>query len=126
MTSATQEGTIMTDIIAIAQVCHEANRTWCLVHKDASQCDWDGAHAWQRESAIKGVEFALANPDAPVSAQHDAWSADKLKDGWKYGAVKDAAAKTHPCLVPFDQLPSIQQAKDHLFRAIVRALKPPK
>jgi len=76
----------------------------------------------QRESAIQGVEFALANPDAPDSALRDAWSADKVRDGWRYGPVKDAQAKTHPRLVPFDQLPAHQQAKDRLFRAIVRAL----
>jgi RyR domain len=106
----------------IARVCHEANRAWCFVNGDVSQVEWAEAPAWQRESAIRGVEFALANPDAPDSAQHDAWSADKVRDGWQYGPVKDAQAKTHPCLVPFDQLPTHQQAKARLFHAIVRAL----
>ena len=106
----------------IARVCHEANRAWCAVNGDDSQKPWDQAEQWQRESAIAGVRFALANPDAPDSAQHDAWMNDKLRDGWIYGPVKDAAAQTHPCLVPFDQLPAEQQAKDRLFRAIVAAL----
>src|SRR5262245_22205931 len=110
-------------IEAVARVCHEANRAWCFVNGDASQVEWAEAPAWQRESTIRGVEFALANPDAPDSAQHDAWSADKVRDGWQYGLVKDAQVKTHPCLVPFDQLPAHQQAKDRLFRAIVRALQ---
>jgi len=98
------------------------NRAWCFVNGDVSQVEWAEAPAWQRESALRGVEFALANPDVPDSALHDAWSADKVRDGWQYGPVKDAQAKTHPCLVPFDQLPAHQQAKDRLFRAIVRAL----
>ncbi len=49
--------------------------------------------------------------------------ADKIKDGWTHGEVKDADAKTHPCLVPFQQLPAHQQKKDKLFKAIVNALK---
>lgn len=68
------------------------------------------------------VKFAIDNPDAPASAQHDAWMADKIADGWIHGPVKDAEAKTHPCLVPFDHLPVHQRKKDHLFRAGVRAL----
>ena len=108
--------------MAIARVCHEANRAWCIAHKDDSQLQWEHCEDWQRKSAYEGVKFALQNPDASDSAQHDAWMADKIKDGWVYGAVKDAAAKTHPCLVPFDQLPAFQQTKDRLFRAIVRAL----
>ena len=109
-------------IEGIARVCHEANRAWCYVNGDVSQAEWAEAPAWQRESAIRGVELALANPDAPDSVLHDGWSADKVRDGWQYGPVKDTQAKTHPCLVPFDQLPAHQQAKDRLIRVIVRAL----
>ena len=108
----------------IARVCHEANRALCETHEDGSQVPWDEAADWQRDSAIKGVQFALDSPDAGDTAQHDAWCADKLADGWSYGASKDPEAKTHPCLVPFDQLPPEQQAKDRLFRAIVLALAP--
>lgn len=112
----------MYDNSLIAYVCHEANRAWCEVHKDWSQKHWSEAEEWQRESAIRGVEFAIANPDAPESAQHHAWMADKLRDGWTYGPVKDSDAKTHPCLVPFEKLPREQQVKDRLFRSIVKAI----
>jgi hypothetical protein len=40
--------------------------------------DWDEAQQWQRDSAIKGVEFKLDNPDAGHDAQHNAWMADKI------------------------------------------------
>jgi len=36
--------------------------------------------------------------------------------------AKDAVAKTHPCLVDYDDLPPAQQAKDALFAAVVLAL----
>jgi hypothetical protein len=46
----------------------------------------------------------------------------KVKDGWVLGHIKDGAKKTHPCMVPYNQLPEGQRKKDHLFRAIVLAL----
>ena len=106
----------------IGRVCHEVNRAYCLALGDMSQRPWADAPQWQRDSAIKGVEFHLANPDASPAASHDAWLAVKIADGWKYGPVKDAAKKEHPCFCTFSELPPSQQAKDFIFRAIVHAL----
>jgi hypothetical protein len=47
---------------------------------------------------------------------------DKVADGWIHGPVKDIVAKTHPCILPYHLLPVSQQAKDHIFGAIVSAL----
>ncbi len=109
--------------VAIAMVCHEANKKWCESNDDFSQKSWEEAEEWQRESAIKGVQFRLDNPDAGHDAQHNSWMKEKVDGGWVYGEVKDATAKTHPCIVPFDQLPKFQQQKDALFCAIVDSLK---
>jgi hypothetical protein len=110
-------------IYAIARVAHEANRAWCLAAGDASNLPWEDAPEWQRKSAFNGVRFVLENPDAPASANHDAWSKEKIADGWIYGEAKDPEKKTHPCLVGFEALPPHQQAKDRLFRAVVLALR---
>lgn len=109
----------------IAQVCHEANTAYCRVIGDYSQEHWDEAAEWQRESALRGVEFALANPDAPESAQHDAWFADKVREGWKFGPIKDALKKEHPCMVDYLELPLEQRLKDSLFKAVVQGLSEP-
>ncbi|KAF0218807.1 MAG: hypothetical protein FD174_2590 [Geobacteraceae bacterium] len=108
----------------IAKTCHEANRALCAGLGDNSQMPWEEAEAWQRDSAINGVLFNLANPDAPASASHDSWLEEKRAAGWKFGTVKDAEKKEHPCFVPYEALPVEQQAKDHLFKAIVAALAP--
>lgn len=105
-----------------ARVCHEVNRAYCEAIGDLSQKPWDEAEQWQRDSAIKGVKFALANPHATPADQHESWMADKIADGWMYGEKKDADAKTHPALLPYDQLPQEQRIKDYLFRAVVRTL----
>ena len=107
----------------IAKACHEANRVWCQANGDDTQKHWQDAEQWQRDSAIKGVEFRIGNPEAGKDAQHNAWMADKVNDGWVFGEVKDAEKKTHPCIVPFENLPEFQQKKDALFCAIVDSLK---
>lgn len=106
----------------IARVCHEVNRAACLAFGDQSQPAWEEAPEWQRESAIKGVGFTLANPGAGPSASHESWLAEKEATGWSYGPVKDPDAKTHPCFVPYDELPPEQKLKDYLFQAVVRSI----
>ena len=107
----------------IARVAHEVNKAYCYSIGDYSQVSWDEAPEWQRQSAIKGVEYRLSNPQAPSWAQHEAWAREKEADGWKFGPVKDAEKKEHPCLIPYHQLPQEQQAKDYLFIAVVDALR---
>jgi hypothetical protein len=106
----------------IAQVAHQINRAYCASIGDDSHSPWEETAEEIQKSIIAGVEFRLTNLDAPVSAQHDAWMAQKTADGWVYGEDKDEEAKTHPCLVVFEELPPEQQTKDHLFVETVKSL----
>ena len=107
----------------IAKVCHEVNRGYCEAIGDTSQVRWDEAPEWQRRSAIKGVHFALDNPDATAEDQHISWMDEKIADGWKYGPVKDPLKKEHPAFLPYANLPQEQRIKDHLFKAVVEAMR---
>ena len=102
----------------IAQLAHEVNRAYCLATGDNSQQHWDGAPAWQRESAINGVAAHIEKPRTPQES-HELWLEEKRAAGWKYGEVKDAEAKTHPCFLPYAELPASQRVKDYLFAAVV-------
>lgn len=106
----------------IARVCHEVNRAYCEALGDTSQVGYDEAPEWQRVSARMGVDLHCMGNFGP-EASHISWMKQKQDDGWRYGAVKDAGLKTHPCLVPFADLPKEQQAKDYIFRAVVHALR---
>lgn len=52
---------------------------------------------------------------------HEVWSAGRMADGWTYGEVRDDARKTHPCLVPYEQLPESEKEYDR--RTSVETLK---
>jgi hypothetical protein len=108
----------------IAKICQQANKALCESYGDFSQKDWETAPDWQRESVLKGVDLHIKNPGLHPEDSHNSWMNEKLTKGWKYGPTKDEKTKTHPCMVPFANLPKNQQAKDHLFLHIVRALRP--
>lgn len=107
----------------IAKVCHQANKAWCESEGDNSQKDWIEAEQWQRDSVINGVKFRISNPNSGHDASHNSWMKEKVETGWIFGELKDTEKKTHPCIVPFEQLSKFQQKKDALFCAIVDALK---
>lgn len=106
----------------IARVCHEVNRAYCQSLGDMSQPAWEDAPEWQRSSARMGVDLHTMGDFGP-EASHLSWMRQKIEEGWVYGPEKNPEAKTHPCIVPFYQLPREQQAKDFIFRAIVHALR---
>lgn len=105
----------------IARTAHEVNRVYCNSLGDYSQAGWDIAPASQKESSIKGVLFALQNPDVTPEEQHNSWMKDKIREGWVYGPQKDPDKKTHPCLLEYGSLPAEQRLKDELFLAVVRS-----
>lgn len=104
----------------IARICHEANRALQIIQGDpAPSPTWDDAPEWQRTSAVEGVAQALAGKGP--EELHESWCEFKRTDGWVFGEAKDVDAKTHPCLVAYEDLPAEQQLKDHVFGAIVEA-----
>ena len=52
---------------------------------------------------------------------HASWMRQKIAEGWVYGEVKDVEKRQHPCMLPYDELPPYQRAKDSLYIAIVSA-----
>jgi hypothetical protein len=106
--------------LVCAEAAHETNRVYCQALGDFSQPSWGAAEDWQRTSAIKGVDGVFAG-NGP-RASHESWLAEKAATGWKFGPVKDAEKKEHPCFVSYDELPPEQKQKDHVFVSTVHAM----
>ena len=109
-------------IVTAAKTAHEVNRAYCIGLGDTSQLPWNDAAQWQRDSAIAGANAIASDPSMTPEQSHQGWLAVKVADGWVYGPVKNAAAKTHPCMVPYTDLPPEQRAKDTLFGTVVRGV----
>lgn len=110
----------LSDPQVIAEVCHEANRVIQRHLGEEVNVVWEDLDEETRDSAIDGVANAMGG--ATPRESHENWLRFKGEHGWTYGEVKDFSAKTHPCFVPYDELPVEQKVKDALFTNIVRAL----
>jgi len=43
---------------------------------------------------------------------HEVWAQNRISQGWAYGPVRDDALKTHPCLIPYEDLPEVEKQYD--------------
>jgi hypothetical protein len=66
----------------------------------------------QLTSLIQGTHFAMQSQNMTPEQNHENWMKMKIYQGWVYGDVKDMEKKTHPDLVPFDDLPKVEKDKD--------------
>ena len=44
---------------------------------------------------------------------HEVWAETRIKQGWKYGEQCNDELKTHPCLIPYEELPEEEKEYDH-------------
>jgi hypothetical protein len=66
----------------------------------------------QFNSLLDGVKYSDKHPNTTLEQNHENWMKMKVSQGWKYGPIKDFNLKTHPDLVPFNDLPEIEKRKD--------------
>lgn len=43
---------------------------------------------------------------------HEVWSAGRIAEGWTYGEERNDVEKTHPCLVPYEELSESEKEYD--------------
>lgn len=54
----------------------------------------------------------LALREVLAGNAHEVWAAQRVADGWTWGAERDDTRKKHPCLVPYADLPESEKAYD--------------
>jgi RyR domain len=63
-------------------------------------------------TGIELSEDLLALTEQLAENAHDHWARRRIAEGWSWGAARDDAARNHPCLVPYDQLPESEKQYD--------------
>ena len=43
---------------------------------------------------------------------HDVWAKSRIDEGWTFGYERNDKKKTHPCIVPYNQLPEYETEYD--------------
>lgn len=57
-------------------------------------------------------DFTVDEVETMARLEHERWVADRVADGWRIGPLRDLEAKTHPSLVPWDELDNDDRARD--------------
>lgn len=113
-----------TDIVMnnIIQTTYNINRLYCRALGDFSLVPWEKTTEDIINSMYLGVRNVIKNPDLTPEMSHVCWLNCKREEGWVYGPEKSAKNKTHPCIMPYSELPEEQRVKDLLFITVVRSL----
>jgi hypothetical protein len=83
---------------------------------------WFSESRKQRKLVLDGVRRIREQPMLTAKDHHEAWRTGKRAQGWAYDPVKDPAEKTHPDMLPWNELSPEAKDKSVLFLAVVRAL----
>lgn len=43
---------------------------------------------------------------------HEVWAETRISQGWRFGEQRNDELKTHPCLVPYEELPEEEKKYD--------------
>lgn len=104
----------------LAESCHEATKVISEQILSEEKKEWKLIDSKTKAKLLNAVNRAIEEKITDPAIAHANWITDMEKDGWQYGDKLDEENKTHPCMVPYDQLPVGQQTKDYIFLAILK------
>jgi serine phosphatase RsbU (regulator of sigma subunit) len=78
----------------------------------------------QVEKGFKPVALHLNDEEIETIArvEHLRWSWEKRFNGWRFGSIKDDIKKTHPSLIPYEELNESEKEKDRELVRLIPAL----
>ena len=81
---------------------------------------WEQRDEKFRKQFVDIIKKYLSMEKLPTPEEaHDSWMDAYFKMGWTYGEVRDMEKKTHPDLLPFNELGQAERDKDAIFLAFV-------
>ncbi len=94
-----------------ARICHAM---WCAFQMGAGQRWESEPSSSQIRSQMDGLKEWDRDPSMTPQQNHENWMRFKLAEGWQYGPERNEARRENPCLVDWDDLPSIEREKDSM------------
>jgi len=105
----------------IAKIIHSA--TCNLNRMDGSKVEnWENLTEFQRENAKNAVKKIYSEPSRTPEALHNLWMEPLIKDGWTCGEY-DHTSKTHPSILPFEELSDTEVLKDYIWYHLTEAFR---
>ncbi|MBP1665344.1 MAG: rsbU 6 [Bacteroidetes bacterium] len=76
------------------------------------------------KKGFKPTTLRLSEQEIETMArvEHLRWCWDKILNGWVYGEMKDSLKKTHPSIIPYDDLDESEKEKDRELVRLIPAL----
>jgi len=85
---------------------------------------WEQRDEKFRKQFIEIVSQYLSMQELPSPEEaHISWMDAYLLMGWQYGETRNPIKKTHPDILPFDQLPKDERDKDAIFLSFLWLVK---
>jgi hypothetical protein len=86
------------------------NQARMIRHKlNAIGCDIGPITDWD---APENFRFSPEEIEYLSELEHERWMQEKLSEGWRYGSRRDDRKKTHPSLIPYNDLSEPEKEKD--------------
>lgn len=83
-------------------------------------CEINEASLRDYKERFGAIRNTTAEMEPLAALEHERWMRHHFFYGWEYDPVRNDAARKHPLLLPFDQLPELQKTKDlDAYEAIV-------
>jgi len=112
------------NLFHVAMIAWEAYRNYLDIIGELPAPPWLAADNSKREQFVNGVKFHAENPNATPADSHEHWRKYMEARGYQYGDERNIKEKTHPAMIPFNQLPPELQAPHHLFASICKSMIP--
>jgi hypothetical protein len=109
----------------ITIVAHNTIASFCRYKSNFQIPCWDEADEVTRIIHLDVVRAILSTQQYTPEHFHTHWRAALMSDGWELGPELDHAAKKHPLMVPYPELPQAEQIRYQLFIQTVRCFQAP-